>query len=164
MLLLQWQNLNLPCSNSKWDKHRAWPLQWRHNGHAYVPNHQPHDCLLNRLFRCRSKKPSKLRFTGLCAGNSPCTGEFLAQMASKAENVWWRHHGLIFKLWTTSYKHLTSSTQQSSFYVHIKGLVQDCSNSIAKTLELLQSCAKSIDIRWQSTEVNKYRWVGARKT
>ena len=32
--------------------------------------------------------------TGLCAGNSPGTGEFPAQMASDAENVsiWWRHH------------------------------------------------------------------------
>ena len=28
------------------------------------------------LFRCRSKKTSKLRVTGLCAGNSPVTGEF----------------------------------------------------------------------------------------
>ena len=35
------------------------------------------------------------RVTGLCAGNSPVTGEFPAQMASNAENVpiWWRHHG-----------------------------------------------------------------------
>ena len=41
-----------------------------------------------------SKKTSKLRVTGLCAGNSPVTGEFPAQMASDAENVsiWWRHH------------------------------------------------------------------------
>ena len=30
---------------------------------------------------------SKLHFTGLCAGNSPVTGEFPAQMASNAENV-----------------------------------------------------------------------------
>ena len=32
--------------------------------------------------------------TGLCAGNSPATGEFPAQMASDAENVsiWWRHY------------------------------------------------------------------------
>ena len=37
-------------------------------------NHQPHDCLLNRLFRRRSKKISKLRVTGLFAGNSPGTG------------------------------------------------------------------------------------------
>ena len=32
---------------------------------------QPHGCLLNRLFRRRSKKTSKLRVTGLCVGNSP---------------------------------------------------------------------------------------------
>ena len=46
-------------------------LLWRHNGHDSVSNHQPYDCLLNRLFRRRSKKTSKLRVTGLCAGNSP---------------------------------------------------------------------------------------------
>ena len=52
-------------------------LHWRHNGRNGVSNHQPHDCLLNRFFRSRSKKISKLRVTGLCAGNSPVTGEFL---------------------------------------------------------------------------------------
>ena len=62
-------------------------LQWRHNGRDSVSNHQPHDCLLNRLFRRRSKKTSKRRVTGLCAWNSPGTGEFPAQMASHAENV-----------------------------------------------------------------------------
>ena len=69
-------------------------LRWRHNGCDSVSNHQPHQCLLNRLFRRRSKKTSKLRVTGLCAGNSPGTGEFPAQMASYAENasIWWRHH------------------------------------------------------------------------
>ena len=30
------------------------PLHWRHNDHDGVSNHQPHGCLLNRLFRCRS--------------------------------------------------------------------------------------------------------------
>ena len=72
-------------------------LRWRHNGRDSVSNHQPHDCLLNRLFRRRLKKTSKLRVTDLCAGNSPGTGEFPAQMASNAENVsiWWRHHGKI---------------------------------------------------------------------
>ena len=44
-------------------------LQWRHNGHNGVSNHQPHDCLLNPLPRRRSKKTSKLRVTGFCAGN-----------------------------------------------------------------------------------------------
>ena len=46
-------------------------LHWRHNDHDSVSNHQPHGCLLNRLFRRRSKKTSKLCVTGLCAGNSP---------------------------------------------------------------------------------------------
>ena len=55
------------------------PLQWRHNGPDGVSNHQPHDCLLKRLFGRRSKKTSKLRVTGLCAGNSPITGEFPPQ-------------------------------------------------------------------------------------
>ena len=62
-------------------------LQWRHNEHDGISNHQPHDCLLNRLFRHISKKISKLHVTGLCAGNSQVTGEFPAQMASNAENV-----------------------------------------------------------------------------
>ena len=46
-------------------------LHWRHNDYDGVSNHKPCGCLLNRLFRRRSKKTSKLRVTGLCAGNSP---------------------------------------------------------------------------------------------
>ena len=69
-------------------------LHLRHHGHDCISNHQPYDCLLNSLFRRRSKKTSKLRVTGLCQGNSPGTGEFPAKMTSNAENVsiWWRHH------------------------------------------------------------------------
>ena len=53
--------------------HTRWkiPFQWRHNDHDSVSNHQPHGCLLNRLFRRRSMKTSKLRVTGLWVGNSP---------------------------------------------------------------------------------------------
>ena len=47
------------------------PLRWRHNDHDGVSNHQPHGCLLKRLFRRKSKKTSKLRVTGLCVGKSP---------------------------------------------------------------------------------------------
>ena len=47
------------------------PSHWRINDHDGISNHQPHGCLLNRLFRHRSKKISKLRVTGLCVGNSP---------------------------------------------------------------------------------------------
>ena len=70
------------------------PYDIRHYERDGVSNHQPHDCLLNRLLRRRSKKTSKLRITGLCAGNSPMTGEFPAQRIRNAENVsiWWRHH------------------------------------------------------------------------
>ena len=48
----------------------------------------------NVYSRCRSTKTSKLRVTGLCAGNSPVTSEFPAQRASDVENVsiWWRNH------------------------------------------------------------------------
>ena len=61
-------------------------LQWRHNGRDGISNHQPHDCLLNRLFRRRSKKTSKFRVTGLCAGihrwpvNSPHKGPVTRKM------------------------------------------------------------------------------------
>ena len=82
-----------------WSSLLQMALQWRHNGRDSVSNHQPHDCFLNRLLRRRSKKTSKLRIIGLCAGNSPVTGEFPTQMVNNAENVsiWWRHHGIILQ-------------------------------------------------------------------
>ena len=46
--LLNW------CSNHK--DVTVMSLQRRHNGRDGISNHQPHDCLLNRSFRCRSKK------------------------------------------------------------------------------------------------------------
>ena len=48
-------------------------LQWRHNGRYGISHQQPYNCLFNRLFRRRSKKTSKLRVTGLFAGNSSVT-------------------------------------------------------------------------------------------
>ena len=80
-----------------WNCERCWTLHWRHNDHDSVSNHQPHGCLLNRVFKRRSKETSRLRVTGLCVGNSPGTGEFPAQRTSNAENfsIWWRHHELI---------------------------------------------------------------------
>ena len=89
---------HLPISLDDFEYKRGNPytLWWRHNGRDGVSNHQPLDCLLNHLFRRRSEKTSKLHVTGLCAGNSPATGEFPAQMASNAENVsiWWRHNDM----------------------------------------------------------------------
>ena len=84
--------LHLLCLHSVTTKRLACcviSLRRRHYWRDSVSNHLPH-----HLFRRRSKKTSKLRVTGLCAGNSPGTGEFPAQMASNAENVsiWWRLH------------------------------------------------------------------------
>ena len=70
------------------------PLQWHNNGCHGVSNHWRLNCLLMCLSTHRSKKTSKLCFTGLCEGNSPVTGEFPSQRASNAENVsiWWCNH------------------------------------------------------------------------
>ena len=60
-----WQGAFISCGSF------GFTLRWRYNGHDGVSNHQPHGCLLNRLFKRKSKKTSKLRVTGLCVGNSP---------------------------------------------------------------------------------------------
>ena len=54
-----------------WTTMQIKTLQCRHNERDGVSHHQPHHCLLNRLFRHRSKKTPKLRVTGLWVGNSP---------------------------------------------------------------------------------------------
>ena len=61
-------------------------IQWHHNERDGVSKHRRLHCLLNCWLRRRSKKTSKLRVTGLCAVNSPVTGEFPEQKASNAEN------------------------------------------------------------------------------
>ena len=64
----------------------VYSLQWRHN--ERVSNHQPHDCLLNRLLSANQTKHQRSASLALV------TGEFPAQRASNVENVsiWWRHH------------------------------------------------------------------------
>ena len=75
---LTWNESNMSWSFIAKTMFFLWPwwdgclsLHWRHNDHDGVSNHQRHDCLLSRLFRCRSKKTSKLHVTDLCVGNSP---------------------------------------------------------------------------------------------
>ena len=53
-----WHDVNTNCVS----------LQWRINDHDGVSNHQPHGCLLNRLFRRISKQTSKLCVTGFVRG------------------------------------------------------------------------------------------------
>ena len=68
-------------------------LQWHHNEHDGVSNHQRLSCLLTRLLKRWWKETSKLRVTGLCEA-----GGFPSQKARDTENVsiWWRHRGLWF--------------------------------------------------------------------
>ena len=118
-IYLQLQCVNVRCQtvdHSRIDStKKSNALRWRHNGRDGVSNHQPHDCLLNRLFGRISNKTSKLLVTGLCVGNSPGTGEFPAQMASNAENVsiWWRHHAI----------YLTQENTHSSIQLYIEKII-----------------------------------------
>ena len=66
--------------------------QWYHNERDGVSNHRRLGCLLNRLFRLRSKKISKLRVTGLYGGNSPVTPH-KGPVTWKFVFILWRHHG-----------------------------------------------------------------------
>ena len=58
-LLMAWGILRAMASAKAAFVLRPLPLHWRHNEHDGVSNHQPHDCLLNGLFRCRSKENIK---------------------------------------------------------------------------------------------------------
>ena len=68
---------------------RPFSLQWRRNKRDDATNHRHLDCLLNPLFRYRSKKTSKLRVTGLCKGNPP-EGSGMGA---------WIHALITFKYW-----------------------------------------------------------------
>ena len=70
-LVMSWIDPRLFLTNNHQVLNRFIALQWRHNEHDGVSNHQPYDCLLNRLFIRRWKKTSKLRVTGLCEGCIP---------------------------------------------------------------------------------------------
>ena len=86
-----WLKANLSCL--KFQQY-MFILFWFENGAAYHTIHY-NDVIMGavasqitrQFIRGQIKKTSKFRVTGLCAGNSPGTGEFPAQMASDAENV-----------------------------------------------------------------------------
>ena len=66
-------------------------LRWRHNGHDGVSIHQPHDCLLNRLFGCRSKKTSKL---GVTACTEISLDLLFVVKINVGNSLQWRYNGL----------------------------------------------------------------------
>ena len=75
-----------------------------HHKSGGVSNHQPHDCLLNRLFRRRSKKTSKLRVTGLCVGIPRTNGQPVTRKMFPFDDVI-----MLFMHWITICYHLTIS-------------------------------------------------------
>ena len=74
-------------------------LHWGHNERGGVSNHRCLTCLLNCWFRRRSKKISKLRVTGLCAGIHRWPVVSPHKKISNTENVsiWWRHDIIRYK-------------------------------------------------------------------
>ena len=68
-------------------------LQWRHNECDGVSNHWRLEYLLYHLFRCRSKRASKLCAIGLCEGNPPVTSGFSSQRAHVMTSPsWWNNN------------------------------------------------------------------------
>ena len=123
-------------------------LRWRHNGRDGVSNHQPHDCLLNRLFRRRSKKTSKLRVTGLCEGNSPGNYPHKWPVTRKIfpfhdviMNIFWCVLYMIYEL--CDMKVYTDFLQEiipkMTIMILIFNLYFDCDESRYKVIKLKQS-------------------------
>ena len=93
-----WPAIGVIACSISWFIYKS--LQWRLNERDCVSNHQPHDCLLNRLFKAQIKENiNASRHWPLC-GEFTGTGEFPAQKASNVENIsiWWRHHGIFWEL------------------------------------------------------------------
>ena len=112
------------------------PLLWRCNECNGVSNHLRLHCLHNHLFRCRSKKISKLRVTGLCEGDPPMTGGFPSQRASYAENVsiWWRHHSHVFPICHgRSIGNTVASPYNTASHSFIGTILQSCHPSVMES-------------------------------
>ena len=88
-------------------------LWWRHIERDGVSNHRRLDCLLNRLFRRRSKKTSKLRITGLWEGNPrwlvdfphkrPVTRKCFHLMTTSCKRYAWPHYNAKYISFLTGY-------------------------------------------------------------
>ena len=119
-----------------------------------VTIHQPHDYVLNILFRRRSKKTSKLRPTGLFVGNSPVTGEFPSQRVSDAQTVsiWWLHH--VFDV-----------CGSAGYQRNREDVTRVSSNSSQKNVDqwntpLHMQCRLSLTWRWyKQTRVIEFRFL-----
>ena len=94
------------CLHVLWPDHwkypRLWTLLWRHNGHDSVSNHQPHDCLLNRLIQTQIKENIK------ALGHWPLCGEFTGDRWIRRSNGQLR--GKWFHLMTSSWNQIFLSS------------------------------------------------------
>ena len=91
------------------DSFSAHSLQWRHNGHDNISNHQPHHCLLNRLFGHRSKKTSKLRGPV----NSPHKGPVTRKMFPFDDDIMLYQHNHL--LWSVRHKSICNCSVDGSY-------------------------------------------------
>ena len=97
-------------------------LHWRHNEPDGVSNHQPRDCLLNCLFRCRRKHQSSASLAFVRRiHRGPVDSPH--KKASNAENIsiWWRHN--VFVKWTTKsifQRHLNKNKNSPSWNKHLE--------------------------------------------
>ena len=134
-------------------------LQWCHNERNGVSNHWHLDCLLNCLFRCRSKKTQSSVSLAFVRGihqwpvNSPHKGPVRRKMLPFDKVIMMKK--------TVNYMYfpsIESGYYQSSvciigkcvssywflykWWVYINGSVQNCSIFSALAIEILQSCTK----------------------
>ena len=100
-------------SEDKVDLQLLTTLQWRHNERHGVSNHQPHDCLLKRLFMSftrRSKKTLKLRVTGLCHGWKFTGDRWIPRTKSQKR-------GKCFHLMTSSWNSVTILSNPALLFI-----------------------------------------------
>ena len=79
-------------------------LQWSHNELVGVSNHEPHECLLNRLFKAQIKENIK------APSHRPLCGELTSDQCFLRTKGRWR--GKCFHFMTSSYKPVHETTLQ----------------------------------------------------
>ena len=85
--------------------------------------------------------------------NVPVSNENIVMIRSMTFAHWFNHSGSHFNIKIPSYQY------KNSYYKdQIDGLAQDYSNSIAKALELLQSCTKPLRQSPDNDNGNSHTW------
>ena len=114
-------------------------LRWRHNERDGVSNHQHIHCLLNLLFRRRSKKTSKLRVTGLCDETfstllSLCAGNLVVTSGFPSQRPVTRNFDVYFDLCLN--KRLRKESRRWWFETPSRSLLRHCNEgSISKGVD-----------------------------